>query len=203
MRACSQVVSTTPPAASSLYIFLDNDIICYNMTQVCLLDSSRLSSLLQDALSWNDNVASLMVSAKNGSILAYAFRKATPSIKDMRTLSTTMTAAYTVASEDVLVFEAQNTHAMSVIAPIADHVLLAVNGPQSSSSNNDHHEPVGNDSTGEDEPSEDMNDSEGDAPATEHAEDGEQRRAELEVVSQELSALLREELGGMRWPEDI
>ncbi|EHY60196.1 hypothetical protein HRR83_009156 [Exophiala dermatitidis] len=118
-------------------------------SQVCLLDSDRLSSLLRDALSWslstndanggddsNNNkhsVSSLMVSAMNGSILAYAYRDGqTPSVKDMRTQSTTMTAAYsTVASEDadVLVFEAQNTGAVSVITPIADHVLLAVTGP--------------------------------------------------------------------------
>ncbi|KAL2448261.1 hypothetical protein ABEF95_015635 [Exophiala dermatitidis] len=118
-------------------------------SQVCLLDSDRLSSLLRDALSWSSStsdanggddsnsnkhsVSSLMVSAMNGSILAYAYRDGqTPSVKDMRTQSTTMTAAYsTVASEDadVLVFEAQNTGAVSVITPIADHVLLAVTGP--------------------------------------------------------------------------
>lgn len=101
------------------------------MGQVCLLDSDRLSALLRDALAWSDNVSSLMVSATNGSILAYAYREnKTPSIKAMRTQSTTMTAAYTVASEDSLVFEAQNTGAISVISPIGDHVLLAVTGPE-------------------------------------------------------------------------
>ncbi|KAI9874709.1 MAG: hypothetical protein M1823_007626 [Watsoniomyces obsoletus] len=101
------------------------------MTQVCLLDSVKLSALLQDALTWSSTVDSIMVSATNGSILATSSRGEAPEIKDLRTLSTTMTAAYTVASENTLVFEAQATGALSVIVPVADHVLLAVNGPPS------------------------------------------------------------------------
>jgi hypothetical protein len=161
------------------------------MTQVCLLDSDRLSLLLRDAISWSNHVSSVMVSSLNGSILAYAYRDATPSIKRMRTQSTTMTAAYTVASEDILVFEAQNMGATSVIAPIADHVLLAVTGPEpklvngetSAESNFDHG--GGADLDDEDD------------------EEQQQIRTDLEVVSQELAHLLRGELATLKWPDDI
>ncbi|KIX03964.1 uncharacterized protein Z518_07517 [Rhinocladiella mackenziei CBS 650.93] len=168
------------------------------MSQVCLLDSERLSALLREALSWSDNVSSLMVSALNGSILAYAYRDDTPSIKAMRTQSTTMTAAYTVASEDILVFEAQNMGAISVITPIADHILLAVTGPepkQTPALRNGEAEEMepyavnGVDGNHEEEDDED--------------EDHQQIRTDLEVVSQELANVLREELALLKWPDDI
>lgn len=171
------------------------------MSFVCLLDSPRLSRLLRETLSWNDSITSLMVSATNGSILAYAFRNATPSIKAMRTLSTTMTTAHTVALEDILVFEAQNTNAISVITPIADHILLAVTGPESN------HKPkpttLNNIYNGQpDKASEET-----ERPDQEHnpEEDDLQRqiRADLEIVSQELAPLLREELSDLKWPDDI
>ncbi|OAP55267.1 hypothetical protein AYL99_10240 [Fonsecaea erecta] len=177
------------------------------MTQVCLLDSDRLSSLLREALSWSENVSSLMVSALNGSILAYAYRDTTPSIKAMRTQSTTMTAAYTVASEDVLVFEAQNMGAISVIAPVADHVLLAVTGPgpkqeqalqNGIDSSQEHGQMVngGDDRTEDEEGEENDNQDEEDR-------DTQKIREELEAVSQELASVLREELAAMKWPDDI
>lgn len=151
------------------------------MAQVCLLDSDRLSLLLKDAISWSNHVSSVMVSSLNGSILAYAYRDATPSIKRMRTQSTTMTAAYTVASEDVLVFEAQNMGATSVIAPIADHVLLAVSGPTpklvngetTAESNSNHHD----NGDGDDDDDDD--------------EEQQRIRTDLEAVSQELAHILR------------
>jgi len=171
------------------------------MAQVCLLDSNRLSQLLHDALSWSDKIASLMVSAKNGSILAYAFRDATPSIKSLRTLSTTMTAAYTVASEDILIFEAQNTGAISVITPIADHILLAVTGPSRGASKGmggsmyDHHDHRGEVDTPVDEVE--------DASDDDRDDDQEQLRTDLEGISQELASLLQDELADFKWPADV
>ncbi|EXJ91187.1 hypothetical protein A1O1_04296 [Capronia coronata CBS 617.96] len=197
------------------------------MGQVCLLDSDRLSALLREALSWNENVSSLMVSATNGSILAYAYRGATPSIKAMRTQSTTMTAAYTVASEDSLVFEAQNTGAISVITPIGDHVLLAVTGPEpkqriSNSMPNGHPEEegdtaqqrvvngrngssIGDDRRREEEEQEEQEEERNGHHYEEEGEDDHQRqiRTDLEVVGQELASVLRDELAAMKWPDDI
>ena len=170
------------------------------MTQVCLLDSERLSKLLEDALDWNTTVQSIMVSAANGSILATAFRHDAPEIKDLRTLSTTMTSAYTVASEEVLVFEAQATRALSVIIPVADHVLLAVNGPARSEAVASHE--YANINGGK---SESSRDEEGEEEASEGdtALQQEQTRVDLESVSEELAVMLRKELSGLNWPIDI
>lgn len=170
------------------------------MAQVCLLDSARLSSLLQDALDWNSTTDSIMVSATNGSILATAFRHEPPKIKDLRTLSTTMTAAYTVASEDVLVFEAQATRAMSVIRPVADHILLAVNGPLRQESEIKHETiDINGKHSGqeEDETVSDGEETENALSQTLHT------RAELEGVSEELAGVLKKELSGLVWPSDI
>lgn len=173
------------------------------MSTVSLVDSTQLSALLKDALSWNSTATSLLVSARNGSILAYAFRNATPSIKALRTRSTTMTAAYLIASEQVLVFEAQNSSALTVISPIADHLLLAVTGPEPS--NPDPYEQhvlealkksqqrgTGRNGTGEEETSDE-----------EEEETGDQVRQDLEALNQEVASILREELKDMKWPEDI
>ena len=170
------------------------------MTQVCLLDSKRLSLLLEDALEWNSTVDSIMVSAANGSILATAFRHEAPEIKNLRTLSTTMTSAYTVASEEVLVFEAQATSALSVIVPVADHVLLAVNGPARSEPIESHEQTAINGDqrrSGEEEATSEDESEDGTA-----AQQG-QTRAGLESVSEELAAILRKELSGLSWPVDI
>jgi hypothetical protein len=173
------------------------------MTQVCLLDSVRLSALLKNALDWNSSVDSIMVSAANGSILATVFRHETPDIKDLRTLSTTMTAAYTVASEEALVFEAQATRALSVIVPVADHILLAVNGPPraSPSESRDEAEPaqLNGDQT---EPQEEGSSQE-EEDNEEAAKQQEETRADLESVSEELAIILRKELSGLSWPHDI
>lgn len=170
------------------------------MTQVCLLDSARLSTLLSNALDWNKTVDSIMVSATNGSILATVFRHEPPSIKDLRTLSTTMTSVYNVASEDVLVFEAQATRALCVIVPVADHILLAVNGPARSEAT------IIADHDG-------LNGEQGSAMSEEGSHDAEneedvaaqqgQTRADLESVSEELATTLRKELSGLKWPIDI
>ena len=145
-----------------------------------------------------------MISATNGSILAYAFQDQTPEIKELRSLSTTVTAAYTGASEGVLVFEAQISRAMSVVTPLTDHVLLAVTGPEGKIS-----EPtsdrVGADMTnGTDADSGDSNKfSEGEAEDDRDDGPQEQIRADLETVSEQLTAALRTELSNIRWPEDF
>ena len=124
-------------------------------------------------------------------------------MKEIRSLSTTTTTAYTVASEDVLVFEAQLSRALSVLAPIADHILLAVQGPGGSSSRrNDSANkttPNGHRGAGNDD-DEDLAQSMDAATSTQEQD---HIRADLEYVSEELSALLRAELRGMKWPEDI
>lgn len=180
------------------------------MTQICLLDSSRLSGLLKEALPWSENVSSLMVSARNGSVLAYAYKSSTPSIKNMRTTSTTVTAAYTAASEETLVCESQDTGAVSVITPIADHILLAVTGfdsaggitiqgpePSRSLQTDLHNGPEDDDGEGDEE------DLEAGAEVSKKAEGRGRMRKELESVSEELAEILRDELSGMEWPEDI
>lgn len=184
------------------------------MTQVTLLDSRRLSELLEQALSWRESVDSLMVSATNGAVLAYAFRERRPTMKDIRSLSTTTTTAYTVASEDVLVFEAQLSRALSVLAPIADQVLLAVHGPgrgdigingklnKLTVNGDDGHEEEG-EIEGTISGAEDENATNEVAEDENNQEEQNRIRADLEHVSEGLSAVLREELRGMRWPEDI
>lgn len=171
------------------------------MTQVALLDSRKLSELLQQALLWRDAVSSLMVSATNGAVLAYAFREGNPSMKDIRSLSTTTTTAYTIASEDVLVFEAQLSRALSVLAPIADHILLAVQGPDRRANSQDLAVSAlnGDIST--------QSGGQGQSTGSTEGADGLQEqshiRGDLEYVSEELAAILRDELRGMKWPEDI
>lgn len=167
------------------------------MTQVSLVDSGRLSALLQDALEWNKDISSIMVSAQNGSILAYAFRDSTPSVKAMRTRSTTVTTAYAVAGQETLIFEAQRTGALTVIASIADQILLAVTGPESQGI--DPYEKTVHEAIAEDE----LN---GTTPAGGmEEEDAETRRlrTDLEAVNQELTSIIRDDLAGMKWPEDI
>jgi hypothetical protein len=157
------------------------------MTQICLLDPAKLSRLLNDTLTSNQSASSLMVSAANGSILSYAFRGDTPGIKDLRTMSTTMTAAYTVSSEDILVFEAQVTRALSVIIPVGDHILLAVSGPTRPPAK------VGERVQGSDTVNEESK--------TDSTQ--EQEREDLEQVAEFLAGVLREELAGFKWPGDI
>lgn len=172
------------------------------MAQVNLLDSSRLSELLEQALAWRSSVSSLMVSATNGAVLAYAFREGRPTMKDIRSLSTTTTTAYTIASEDVLVFEAQLSRALSVLAPVADQILLAVHGPGREAK--DVASAVNGDVNGNE--SDDSGEHE-DADAADQDTDNEQQReavrADLEFVSESLSAILRRELRSMQWPDDI
>lgn len=174
------------------------------MSPIFLLDSAKLSQLLKDALSWKDSTASLMVSATNGSILAYAFKNQIPDIKALRTMSTTMTAAYTIASEDILVFEAQLTRAMSVIMPVGDHVLLAVSGPERAPSPPTGHEQVNGTGALDDDAAEASSEEQAE-PVQPYEEDQEQEtlRRNLEEVAESLAAVLREELAGFTWPGNI
>lgn len=188
------------------------------MAQVNLLDSRRLSELLEQALSWRESVASLMVAATNGAVLAYAFREGRPTMKDIRSLSTTTTTAYTVASEDVLVFEAQLSRALSVLAPVGDQILLAVHGPGRGNLGVDEkirkltingdggHAEGSGEGDDEEEENEENTDNTGNVAAEQNENDEAEQsriRADLEYVSEGLAAILREELRGLRWPEDI
>ena len=174
------------------------------MTQVALLDSARLSSLLKDALTWSDSVASLLVSAKNGSILAYTCRDSTPSIKTLPTKSTTMTAAYSASADDTLILESQDTAMLSVITSVGDHLLLAVSGDEQKKPQTKHAmhstKPQPGSEAGDVEEDGEM-ESEGDTQ--EIASRREDIRQELEEVSSELADVLRDELQALRWPYDI
>lgn len=178
---------------------LGQDIHPTSMAQICLLDFARLSKLLEDALSWSPAASSLLVSANNGSILAYAFRSNTPSIKDMRTLSTTMTAAYSAASENTLVYESQSSNTISVINPIADHVLLAVTGVAAANAY-DGDAAVADKASWDEDNNTDAEDAEdqGEEDRTQA-----ETRFDLESISEELATILRAELRDMRWPDDI
>lgn len=161
------------------------------MTQVSLVDSTRLSGLLREALSWNDQISSIMVSAQNGSILAYAFRGQTPSVKAMRTRSTTVTTAYAIANQNTLVFEAQRTGALTVISAVADQILLSVTGPEPQGV--DPYEKTVHEANGIST----NDDDEGEDPETTRL------RPELEAVNQELASIIRQDLTEMQWPEEI
>ena len=172
------------------------------MSQVFMLDSDRLSSLLRNALQLSDRVSSVMGSAANGSILAYAYRDESPKIKGIRTQSTTVTTAYTIATEDTLVFEDQDSGAISVITTVADRVLLAVTGPEPQKTaplqnghSQDHEHPTLNGTSEHDEEDEEHAVSQDTVP--------QQMRDDLEGVSQVIASALREEMATMRWPDDI
>lgn len=170
------------------------------MAQIRLLDSARMSKLLEDSLSWSPAASSLLVSASNGSILAYAFRTETPSIKDMRTLSTTITAAYTAASENTLVYESQSSSTIAVIAPVADHILLAVSGEATTD------KPAGHSyaATADEEPKEARGGADTEDERSEEDDNAQaETRHELEFISEELATILRDELSDMQWPDDI
>jgi hypothetical protein len=98
-----------------------------------------------------------------------------------------------------LVFEAQNTGAISVITPIADHILLALTGPEprkARPAQNGHLEDSKHTENGTDESQEEDGQSEED--------EGHQKiRTDLELASQELARVLKEELSKLKWPEDI
>lgn len=138
-----------------------------------------------------------MVSAQNGSILAYAFRHGAPSVKAMRTRSTTVTTAYAVAGQETLVFEAQRTGALTVIASIADQILLAVTGPESQGL--DPYEKTVHEAVAEDE----LNGTTSTGEAEEEDPVITRLRTDLEAVNQELAGIIRDDLAGMKWPEDI
>lgn len=167
-----------------------------NTTQISLLDSTRLSSLLQEALTWDESVSSILLSASNGSLLAYAFRDKTPSVKAMRTRSTTVTTAYAVAGQSTLVFEAQRTGALTVISSVADEVLLSVTGPEPSGSDpyeKTVHEALdkveSNNTQGQEAEPED--------PELSHLRDN------VQAVNEELASILRPGLADIKWPDDI
>lgn len=166
------------------------------MTQVSLVDSNRLSALLKEALGWNEEISSIMVSAQNGSILGYAFRGRTPSVKAMRTRSTTVTTAYAIAGQNSLVFEAQRTGALTMISAIADQILLSVTGPEPQDI--DPYEKTVHEAA-----LDTCADSAGTEDFNEEDPDMAQLRSQLEAVNQELASMIRDDFSGMQWPQDI
>lgn len=165
--------------------------------QISLLDSARLSSLLAEALTWDESISSILLSASNGSLLAYAFRDQVPSVKAMRTRSTTVTTAYSVAGQSTLVFEAQRTGALTVISCVADEILLSVTGPEPSGS--DPYEKTVHEALDKVDSSNTQN---GEASQQEDSE-LEQLRNRVQAVNEELASILRPGLADIRWPDDI
>lgn len=111
-----------------------------------------------------------------------------------------MTAAYTAASENTLVYESQSSATISVIGPIADHILLAVTGaaPTSGHARFDGillHEHTSEEHTADADTA--------DESSEEDDEAMNERRLELESISEELATVLRNELRGLKWPDDI
>jgi hypothetical protein len=123
-------------------------------------------------------------------------------------MSTTMMAAYTIAAENVLVFEAQITRALSVIVPVGDHVHLAVNGPAKAATPEGGSEVGGgqvNGQAGHESGEAEVDEEEDDLDLENSGvEDGQaQVRQELEEVAEALAEILRGELKDLRWPGDI
>lgn len=110
-----------------------------------------------------------------------------------------MTAAYSAASENTLVYESQSSNTISVINPIADHVLLAVTGVAAANAY-DGDAAVADKASWDEDNNTDAEDAEdqGEEDRTQA-----ETRFDLESISEELATILRAELRDMRWPDDI
>ena len=169
-------------------------------TELLLLDYKRMSELLNDPTFWSTpgTLTSLLLIAKNGSILAHAYRTP-PSTRVMRSDATSYSATYTAfmsstgwKPEDG-VRRCINGQA-TIITAITSNFLVAVtgrhppatsSGTTQSSSSSSHSMANGHDATED---------------STEFPQD------ELEALlslSDDLTSLLKIELAEMRWPEDF
>ena len=177
------------------------------MTPLAILDSKKLSESLRHALSWDDHVASLMVSARNGSIIGYAFRGPTPIIKTLRTISTTMTTAYSATSDDKLIFQSPGTKSISVISPIGDHLLLAVTSNDQDATDQVNYDALKfTNANGSLEQEDSVDEAHSDQGQDDHEEPNqlfEEVREDLESISAELVVRLEKEFSTLDWPDDI
>ena len=115
----------------------------------------------------------------------------------MRTRSTTVTTAYEVAGQDILVFEAQRTGALTVISSVAHRILLSVTGPEPFDV--DPYEKTVHEALDETNADDMQN---GDETVTQDPAMAE-LRTKLEAVNHELRGIIRPDLAEILWPDDI
>jgi hypothetical protein len=173
------------------------------MSQVALVDTARISHVLQGVLTKYASITAVLITDTNGSVFASAYRGEDSSVKIMRTQATTITSAYALSSDELLSFEADALKRLFVVTSIADRLILGVVGalPERSvrplTNGNVHNE--------EEEHEEDVSDDEGGEVEddSEARADSRRIREQLELVCSELAIVLRPELANLRWPDDL
>jgi hypothetical protein len=169
-------------------------------TELLLLEYDRVSELLNDATFWSapGTLASILLVATNGSILAHAYANP-PSTRIMRSDATSYSATYTAymntagTNHDSGVTRCVDGQA-TVITSVTAHVLLAVTGKTSDSTTSDRTISSSSSSISSSHHQE----------ATNEPSEFPQRDLDtLLSISDELTSLLRAELSDMRWPEDF
>ena len=151
--------------------------------------------------------------AENGSILAYAYnQKPEPAIRAIRTEAITYAAAYKAStkknasgtgstsskppeSDLSIMYESPSANTSTIVTSVGDNILLAVTGstPQAPEPENDDTEEERS------SPAHSQSDKSTSTSPWQHV-------TKIEVVekaSEELSALVREQLIGLRWPDDL
>lgn len=169
-------------------------------TELLLLEYNRMSELLNDPTFWSTpgTLASLLLIAKNGSILAHAYRNP-QSTRIMRSDATAYSATYTAymgttgtnnGDGVTRCIEGQAT----IITAITPNVLLAVTGKCPAETASDMtNSSISSSTSIIDEQN-----------APEDTSEFPQRELEgLLSTSDELTSLLKTELSEMRWPEDF
>ncbi len=169
-------------------------------TELLLLDYKRMSELLNDPAFWSTpgTLTSLLLIAKNGSILAHAYRSP-QSTRVMRSDATSYSATYTAfmstagsKPEDGVTrcIDGQAT----IITAITSNVLLAVTGRRPPATSSD---------TTQSSSSSSNSMANGRDTTDDSAELPQDELEALLSVSDELTSLLKTELSEMRWPEDF
>lgn len=169
-------------------------------TELRLLDYDRMSELLNNPTFWSTpgTLASLLLIAKNGSILAHAYRVPRPT-RVMRSDATAYSATYTAymstsgmnhGDSVTRVIDGQAT----VITAITSNILLAVTGTRLAATTSDTTKSSSSSST---------------SLANDHGavdESSDFPESELEAllsITDDIISLLKSELSQMRWPEDF
>ena len=170
-------------------------------TELLLLDYKRMSELLNDPTFWSTpgTLTSLLLIAKNGSILAHAYGSP-QATRLMRSDATSYSATYTACMSTAgskpddgvtRCFDGQAT----VITAITSNVLLAVTGGRPPA--------ISSDTTQSTSSSSSNSMANGHDAAEDPAEFPQDELEVLLSVSDELTSLLKTELSEMRWPEDF
>ncbi|KAL9113528.1 MAG: hypothetical protein Q9227_002265 [Pyrenula ochraceoflavens] len=159
--------------------------------------------------------------AENGSIFAYAYNQnPEPTIRAIRTEATTYAAAYIASSKKnespavsasshprsntsgdasdssfSVVYESPSAGTSTIITSIGDHILLAVTGMMHNVPDAESEEEQENTSSPDHSPS----DRSTSTSPWQHVT----KMEAVEKTSEELSAVIRGQLLGLRWPEDL